>query len=986
MVKKFIIGIIGHELLGYLPYPYYIEIKQNHGFLPVEAKLSHHNHERYAHLLTSRQLKMVQLCNEYSEQTLHKLFCKKKKLNARDFFESIETEQANQFIIPYIQKRVLKVIDLLMEDPEETPLFFKGSRKFVNRDEQVFIQPSWCKPYFTLEKTETHTRYVLSISCEQQPISLIDKPSFELVKEPARIIIDNTLYRFTDLSSQKIKPFFQRAELKIPASSEKTWYEKFGADIVAKHQVKLINLDKDETLTKKEAHLFMKNNLKSEPVLALSFCYNQRHWFESHSQEKVRVSVRSEGSSYLFEKLIRPSDWEQTILTNLQEKGLTLTEGNLFQVANIPVQTVEAIINWLRTHDNWLKSYNIEVHQEELKDIYSTAQFKVAPEIIEQQDWFDIYIKIVIGKFSIPFLRFRQHIIQGIKEYRLPDGSIFIIPDSWFSKFRDYLTFGNRVGEHIQLSKHHFQLLHAGQKKVKEEFLARYEELIRDKGQTITEAPLQLQAQMRTYQQQGYSWMLQLKSLQFGGCLADDMGLGKTLQTISLLCKIKEERMSYAGKRAQQQQSSSQLSLFQTEGSEGNEHTPHQGSPTSLVVMPTALIFNWQNEIKKFAPHLRVYVHTGTNRTQKVALFDLYDVVLTTYGVIRNDIEVLQDYLFDYIILDESQYIKNAASKAYKALMQMHSVHRLVLTGTPIENSLTDLWSQINFLNKGLLGNLGFFKKEFVTPIEKHKDEQQRDKLKLMIAPFVLRRTKHEVAKDLPDKTEQTIYCQMSKDQEEIYEQERSKIRNQLLDRLTKEQDKPTMLAIEGLSRLRQLANHPQMIFPDYQGEAGKYNEVLSSLESILAEGHKVLIFSAYLKQLNLFAQELADRKVGYVTLTGQTQKREEVIKKFTKEEAQKVFLIQIKAGGVGLNLTAADYVFILDPWWNPAVEEQAINRTHRIGQDKKVFVYRFLTLGTVEEKIKRLQTNKSALAKEFINTDDMVSKMNLEKILDIIS
>ncbi|MFO7940306.1 MAG: DEAD/DEAH box helicase [Bacteroidales bacterium] len=986
MIKRFVIGILSHDLLGYLPYFYYIEEKKNHGFLPVEAKLSFHNKDRYLHLLTPRQVEMVKLCNEYSEQTLHKLFCKKKKITPRDFFESVNKELAVSQIIPYIQKRIIKVIDLLMEDPEETPVFFKGSRKFVHRDEQVFLQPHWIEPHFTIAKKPDATAYSVTLMGEHMPIELLDMPAFELVEEPARIVINNTLYRFRHLSSKKIRPFMQRASISIPAQSESTWYQRFGVDIVAQYDVNLKDIELETTLKHKQAHLFLQKNLQGLPVLALQFHYNRQVEFDSHSKKTVHVWVEPYQSTFKFHKIQRDPKWESELQSVLKQAELGNQEGNLWFPTNRTEGTIEELIAWLRKHRELIEQHNIAVHQKQLEANYSYDTYSVAPQIIEKQDWFDIYIKIQIGEFEIPFLRFRNHIKQKIKEYTLPNGQVFIIPDSWFERYADYLKFGSRVGEHIQLSKHHFQLLHNAQKMIKQNFLARYEQLIRKKDTQPEDLPEALQAQLRSYQQQGYSWMLQLKELHFGGCLADDMGLGKTLQTISLLCKLKENQHTYSGKLGTTSNTPiAQLNLFSQPSVTQKETEVREGSPTSLVIMPTALIFNWQNELKKFAPHLKIYVHIGTQRTRQVALFDLYDVVLTTYGTARNDSEILRTYLFDYLILDESQYIKNASSKAYKAILELQSVHKLVLTGTPIENSLTDLWSQINFLNKGLLGNLNFFKKEFVTPIEKHQDEEKKEKLKLMIEPFVLRRTKHEVAKDLPDKTEQVIYCEMSAEQQELYEKERSKIRNQLLNRLENPEEKPTLLAIEGLTRLRQLANHPQMLYSDYKGSAGKYNEVLSALDSILAEGHKVLIFSAYLKQLHLLSEELKQKEVNYATLTGQTRNRQKVIEEFSNNPKSKVFLIQIKAGGVGLNLTAADYVFILDPWWNPAVEEQAINRTHRIGQDKKVFVYRFLTLETVEEKIRKLQTSKSALADEFINTEELMSQMNLEKILDII-
>jgi SNF2 family DNA or RNA helicase len=281
---------------------------------------------------------------------------------------------------------------------------------------------------------------------------------------------------------------------------------------------------------------------------------------------------------------------------------------------------------------------------------------------------------------------------------------------------------------------------------------------------------------------------------------------------------------------------------------------------------------------------------------------------------------------------------------------------------------------------------LRFFKREFVVPIEKNTDPEKKEKLQQFIQPFVLRRTKNQVAKDLPDKSESVIYCDMTDEQKSIYEEEKSKIRNSIMETIESSDEKPTILAIEGLNRLRQIANHPVLIDDNYLAESGKFDEITRNIENLIAEKHKVLIFSAYVKHLKLFADYLKQKHHTFSMLTGSTQNREQVIHNFQQAEDNFVFLIQIKAGGVGLNLTAADYVFIIDPWWNPAVEEQAINRTHRIGQDKKVMVYRFISSDTVEEKIQQLKAKKSRLADSFINTEQAVQKMNLKRILEFLN
>jgi SNF2 family DNA or RNA helicase len=406
--------------------------------------------------------------------------------------------------------------------------------------------------------------------------------------------------------------------------------------------------------------------------------------------------------------------------------------------------------------------------------------------------------------------------------------------------------------------------------------------------------------------------------------------------------------------------------------------------------MPTSLIHNWENEIRKFAPALKVHRHIGAQRNKSNNLASIighYDVILTTYGTLRNDSELLNSNEFYYLILDESQYIKNSSSKTYKSIIEIRSKHKLVITGTPIENSLSDLWSQLNFLNKGLLGSLPYFKREFITPIERKKDEERQEKLQKLIRPFVLRRTKEEVASDLPALTEQIRFCEMTDEQREIYDSEKSAIRNAILKNIESNGlKKSALVVLQGLTKLRQLANHPSLVTKENNQESGKFDEIYNCLVNLLAEKHKVLIFSSFVKHLELLQAKIESQNWKYSLLTGKTTDRQEVIRQFQDDPDNHIFLISLKAGGVGLNLTSADYVFIIDPWWNPAAENQAINRAHRIGQDKKVFVYRFITEDSIEEKIQILKSKKSALAEKFIGSNNPLGVINETEIMSLFS
>jgi SNF2 family DNA or RNA helicase len=360
------------------------------------------------------------------------------------------------------------------------------------------------------------------------------------------------------------------------------------------------------------------------------------------------------------------------------------------------------------------------------------------------------------------------------------------------------------------------------------------------------------------------------------------MGLGKTVQTLALLQYRKEQ---------------------------GAENA-------TLLVMPTSLIYNWEKEAGKFTPDLKILVYTGTYRDKNIELFKGYDLVISSYGIIRLDHEILRDYTFDYVILDESQAIKNPESNISHAVKELKSRSKLILTGTPIENSTMDLWSQMSFINDGLLGSSKFFKKNFLKPIEKNKDMDKVKKLYAIIKPFILRRNKGQVLTELPPKIEQIRYCEMTAEQEKRYEEVKSYYRNLILEDIDKNGNKNTQFTLlQGLTKLRLIANHPKMEDENYEFKSGKMKEVINTLESALAEHHKVLIFSQFVKHLTLFKERLDKKGIKYTYLDGSTKDRQAEVEEFQNNEEVRVFLISLKAGGLGLNLTKADYVFILDPW-----------------------------------------------------------------------
>jgi SNF2 family DNA or RNA helicase len=450
--------------------------------------------------------------------------------------------------------------------------------------------------------------------------------------------------------------------------------------------------------------------------------------------------------------------------------------------------------------------------------------------------------------------------------------------------------------------------------------------------------------------------MLFLRRFGLGGCLADDMGLGKTVQVLALLEQLRAAKPA-AGAEAPKR--------------------------PSLLVVPKSLIFNWQQESARFTPQLRLLAHVGLERAKRAEAFAAYDVVLTTYGTLRRDITLFQEAAFDTLILDESQAAKNAASDTAKSIRLLKGAHRLALSGTPIENHLGELWTLFEFLNPGLLGSSSAFK----LAGGRDPDPSTRALLGQALKPFILRRTKQKVAKELPAKFEQTLFCELEPEQRQHYDQLRDHYRASLLQRVGRDgMGKSKIWVLEALLRLRQAACHPGLIDKAaLQGPSAKLDALLPRLEAVAEEGHKALVFSQFTSFLQIVKQRLDDAGLAYEYLDGQTKDRAAVVQRFQDDPAPKVFLISLKAGGVGLNLTAAEYVFLLDPWWNPAIEAQAVDRAHRLGQTRQVFAYRLVAQGTVEEKVLQLQETKRRLADDILQADEnlikSLTKADLEKL-----
>lgn len=564
-------------------------------------------------------------------------------------------------------------------------------------------------------------------------------------------------------------------------------------------------------------------------------------------------------------------------------------------------------------------------------------RFRVASDI----DWFDVHTDIDFEGRSVSFPELLRAIERGDSTVRLDDGSIGILPEEWLDQFAAISGLGTTTEEGLRFSTSQAALLDAllaSQDNVETDagFDAMRERFRNFAGLDDVEVPQSFQGELRGYQKQGLSWMKFLSDFNFGGCLADDMGLGKTVQFLAMLLHRRDECKDAA---------------------------------PSLVVVPRSLMFNWVSECHRFAPKLKVMEYTGLERAATRADFSKHHLILSTYGTVRRDIAALKDIEFDYVVLDEAQTIKNPTSQIARASRLLQAQHRLALSGTPIENNAGDLWSIFEFLNPGMLGRSAAFRSHIADP----DSRESRDIVAKGLRPFILRRTKRQVAAELPERLEETIYCDMDVDQRKLYDELRLHYRDSLLG-LVQEQGlaRTRMHVLEALLRLRQAACHPALLKRgDEQEQYAKLDFLIPHLQELMAEGHKALVFSQFTSMLSIVRGHLDKEGIVYEYLDGKTRDRKARVTRFQEDDACQVFLISLKAGGLGLNLTAADYVFLLDPWWNPAVEAQAIDRAHRVGQTRTVFAYRLICRDTVEEKIAELQKKKRELADAILEGDE---------------
>ncbi len=962
-------SLFEHEYLGYLFESFVVQVNTRGQLTFQHQNISAKNANEFAARLDEDDFKLIQLIDQIQQDSVVKKFSPR-KMSAVDFFLKVYDQEKGdknlqEVISHYIQGRMGKILELLRN--KLTYIMGKDGEPTWKR---LSIAPEKASVLFHFHRQEDgNTHYFPTIKYAGKKMEFMFRNAALICYEPAWLMLNDVVYSFEKaIDGKKLQPFLNKRQIVIPRTIEENYYSKFVIPLVesfdvfaSAFEIKNEKYDptphftfstiKAATASEIMATFLPDNKTGREPdkvLFELSYKYGN-HQVDAADARKITVALEKTDESYIFHRIKRESHKEKEFCKELTARGLEIKQGKA-------VMEKGAAFAWLgaNTQELEYQGYTITQLNTSGKN-YFIGEVSVEVGITEGNDWFDIHGTVHFGEFKIPFIRLKHHILTKINEFVLPNGQVAIIPDEWFTQYIELFAF-SEGDDTLTLRKHHMALVNdLNNGNLATVTMSRKLEKLRE-FETIEDQPMPagFKGELRPYQKAGYNWLHFVQNYKFGGCLADDMGLGKTVQTLAMLQHRKE----------------------------------HGAESATLLVMPTSLIYNWLNEAQKFTPNLRVLSYTGTYRDKDISLFQNYDVVLTSYGIVRLDAELLKQYYFDYIILDESQAIKNPDSNTSKSVRSLKSRHRLILTGTPVENSTMDLWSQMSFINPGLLGNQHFFRNEFLKPIEKEKDEQKTRRLHALIKPFILRRHKSQVAKELPEKIEHTTFCKMTEEQEHAYEETKSYYRNKILTNLEENGPGNTQfMLLQGLMKLRQIANHPLMADPNYEGESGKIKEVIRMTRNVVAKGHKVLIFSQFVKHLEIVRAALNEREITYAYLDGNTKNRQQQVERFQEDESIKVFLISLKAGGVGLNLTAADYVFILDPWWNPAVEAQAIDRAHRIGQRNTVFTYKFITKDSVEEKILALQSRKLQLVNDLISTDEnMIKSLTREDIDNLLS
>ncbi|MEO8710808.1 MAG: DEAD/DEAH box helicase [Parafilimonas sp.] len=844
-------------------------------------------------------------------------------------------EETRQLIIEYLLPKYKKLFSEISES--NFAFMLPQHKNFITANlEAAVLSNQYIQPQFSI----AHNDNEYEIKCFVKLLNTVVPLEENIIASPLIFQHENTFYLWQKTEDVLLaERFLNKGKIVIAEEDWNKQLAEFILPLTKLYDVQFSGIQKEELRNlRPEMRLMIKE--KGEYLLFQPFFnYNG---YDVKQEDKERIIVPSAGKLLIIH---RNAEAEKILIKKIENlhSSFIHTEADTLALKGNDVLKN----NWFFLFADAIREMNIPVYGfDALKKFrFNTAKPSTKIFISSNTDWFDAKIDIHFGEQKITVADVKNALANKQQFVPLGDGSLGILPEDWIRRYSMLFAVGEGKASNIKLSKYHFGVIEElyAQRNEEELFFKleeKYERLKENHTVKQIEPPAHLASILRPYQVSGFQWLNYLSEVNWGGILADDMGLGKTVQALSFLHHYKKVN----------------------------------GRLRALVVCPTTLMFNWENEIRKFTPSLTWYVHHGSMRSQQLNLFDNADVVITTYGTLRSDIQLFAETEFDYVVLDESQAIKNPQSKVTKAASLLNAKNRLCMSGTPLQNNTFDIYAQMNFLNPGMLGSMEFFRQEFAIPIDKFGEKDQKAHLRKLLYPFILRRTKEQVAKDLPEKSEMVLYCEMGEEQRKIYDAYRNDFRDKILGVVEeKGANKSQLTILQGLMKLRQICDSPSIVNDDekYPNVSVKLEELGREISENIGD-HKALVFSQFLGMLALIKERMNELGISYAYFDGSTSPadREKAITLFQTDENCRVFLISLKAGGVGLNLTAADYVYIVDPWWNPAVEQQAIDRTHRIGQTKNIFAYRMICKDTVEDKIITLQERKRALAADLI-TDD---------------
>ena len=846
-------------------------------------------------------------------------------------------EETKALIAEYLQPKLKKIFE---EQANNNFIFYLPSAKQFTTANLVEIELSnqFIAPVFKVQASNNHFEIACRVKLKGDTIAFTDNEcNSSLV-----YLNEDVLYLWQKAEDVlQAEKFLKEGNIQL---SKDNWADKMKKIILPLTREYKVEFDKNLIREIKSGEPEVKLQLQEKGdylVFQPVFTYKG---FETKPTDKENIIIPDGDKILIIERNLEA---EETFLKKLESLHSLFVRPH-DNKNNLVLKGADVLRNnWFFLFVDAMNEMKVPVFGfEALRNFrFNTARPNTHIHVSSGLDWFDAKVEIEFGEQRVGIDEIKTALLNKQSFVPLSDGTLGILPDEWLKRYSLLFKVGDGRSDQLRLSKYHMSVIdelyeNRDETELSFELDEKYERLKEFKNIPEIPAPVHLQNILRPYQTSGFQWLNYLNDVGWGGILADDMGLGKTVQALSMLHHYKEIN----------------------------------GGLKALVVCPTTLIYNWKNEVNKFAPSLNWHIHHGSIRSRNIEELQKHNIIITTYGTLRSDIQVLLKINFDYVILDESQSIKNPASKVTRAACLLNAKNRLCMSGTPLQNNTFDIFAQMNFLNPGLLGNMEFFRNEFATPIDKFGEQEQKEHLRKLLFPFILRRTKEQVAKDLPDKTETILFCEMEKEQRKVYEAYRNSYREKILGTIDQQGiGKSQLTILQGLMKLRQICDSPAILNEEekYPNHSIKLDELAREIEENIGD-HKALIFSQFLGMLALIKKKLIKDNIPFEYFDGSTSAtdREKAIQNFQNNDECRVFLISLKAGGVGLNLTAADYVYIVDPWWNPAVEQQAIDRTHRIGQTKNIFAYRMICVDTIEDKILELQERKRKLASELIADD----------------